>query len=139
MEPGCRFPDSCLARLREVACRSACLAAIYALPLEQTQDCDLVALFAQHAAWPERLDLELGVGEALGVDGLELIDLRRMPLVSRYAVVNQGDLLYVGCPDLLAEFIEQTIARYLAFYPLLEALYWRAETSPAAEDLPQTV
>jgi hypothetical protein len=34
----------------------------------------------------------------------------------------------------LAVFIEETIARYSAFYPLLEALYWRVETNPLAED-----
>ena len=30
--------------------------------------------------------------------------------------------------------IEETIARYSAFYPLLEALYWKVETRPLAED-----
>jgi hypothetical protein len=138
MKPGCRFPESRLARLRELACSSACLAALYTLPREPGDECNLIALFADDSAWSERLDLELAMAEALGVEGLELTDLRRMPLVSRYAVVARADLLYVGRPELLAPFIEQTTARYQAFYPLLEALYWKAEATPQPGDMDET-
>ena len=68
-------------------------------------------------------------------DGVELIDLKRMPLVFRFGVVNEGEPIYVGQPDVLANFIEETIARYSAFYPLLEALYWKVETRPVPEDM----
>ena len=50
-------------------------------------------------------------------------------------VLRHGAPVYVGQPDRLAIFVEQTIARYSAFYPLLEALYWRVETGPLTEDL----
>jgi hypothetical protein len=76
----------------------------------------------------------MAVAQSLGVEGVELTDLRRMPLVSRFGVVNEGEPVYVGYPDILAEFIEETIARYSAFYPLLEALYWKVETSARPED-----
>jgi hypothetical protein len=29
------------------------------------------------------------------------------------------------------------VVRYAAFYPLLEALYWKVETAPLAEDMLQ--
>ena len=69
------------------------------------------------------------------LDRVELINLRRMPLVSRYSVINQGEPIYVGHPETLAIFIEETIVRYSSYYPLLEALYWTIETKPLAEDL----
>jgi hypothetical protein len=78
--------------------------------------------------------LELAVANALGLEGVELINLRRMPLISRYDVINRGEPVYVGEPEMLAVFIEQTIVRYSAFYPLLEALYWKVETKPLVED-----
>ena len=71
----------------------------------------------------------------LEMEGVELIDLRRMPLIFRFGVVNEGDPIYVGQPDALAQFIEETMARYSAFYPLLEALYWQVETNPLPEDM----
>jgi hypothetical protein len=116
-------------RLREVGCAEPCLAALYAFGLEGTGEGNLAALFSAGADRSALLDLELSVGKALGMAGVELLDLRRMPLVSRYRVISQGQPLYVGQPDVLAEFIEHTIARYAAFYPLLEALYWKVETS----------
>jgi hypothetical protein len=110
------------------------LAALYAFGLESGGEGQLAALFSKDADQSVRLDLELSVGRALGIAALELLDLRRMPLVSRYRVINQGQPLYVGQPDVLAEFIEDTIARYAAFYPLLEALYWKVEMMREAQD-----
>jgi hypothetical protein len=75
------------------------------------------------------------VGKALGLEGTEVVDLRRMPLVTRFDVVNRGEPLFVGQPEALAIFIEETIVRYSAFYPLLEALYWQVETGPLSEDM----
>ena len=136
MEPGYPFPESKLARLRNVGCKEPRLVAIYVLKgLRRLDGCDLAALFSETPAWPDRLDLELAVADALGVEGVELIDLRRMPLVFRFDVLNRGDAIYVGQPDGLVMFIEETIARYSAFYPLLEALYWKVETKPLAEDM----
>jgi hypothetical protein len=112
-----------------VGCAEPCLAAVYAFGLEGTGEGNLAALFSEDADRSAVLDLELSVGKALGMAGVELLDLRRMPLVSRYRVISQGQPLYVGQPDVLAEFIEHTIARYAAFYPLLEALYWKVETT----------
>jgi hypothetical protein len=60
-----------------------------------------------------------------------------MPLISRYDVVNRGEPIYVGEPEVLAIFIEETVVRYSAFYPLLEALYWKVETRPLAADMLQ--
>ena len=79
-------------------------------------------------------DLELAVAQALEMERVELINLRRMALISRYDVVNRGEPIYVGDPEALSIFIEETIARYSAFYPVLEALYWRVETKPLASD-----
>jgi len=135
MKPGCAFPDDKLARLREVVCTDPCLAALYVFGLQRAGDCDLAALFTEALSWSDRLDLELAVAKCLELDGVELLDLRRMPLVVRFGVVNQGDPIYVGQPDVLAQFIEETIARYSAFYPLLEALYWEVETNPLPEDM----
>ena len=75
------------------------------------------------------------MAKAMEQEGVELIDLRRMPLVLRFRVVDEGEPIYVGQPDVLANFIEETIARYSAFYPLLEALYWKVETRPLPEDM----
>ncbi len=134
MKPGCSFPESDLARLRQVVSEEPRLAALYVFGLRREGDCDLAALFTKKLSWPERLDLEMAVAEALDLEGVELSDLRRMPLVFRYGVLNEGEPIYVGQPEALAVFIEQTIARYSAFYPLLEALYWKVETKPLAED-----
>jgi hypothetical protein len=134
MKPGGSFPESNLARLRRVASAEPRLAALYVFGLRREGDCDLAALFSQKLSWPERLDLELAVADALDLEGVELVDLRRMPLVFRFGVLNEGEPLYVGQPEIVAIFIEQTIARYSAFYPLLEALYWKVETKPLAED-----
>jgi hypothetical protein len=123
-----------LAKLRKLCSEQTCLAAIYAFGLGKSGDCDLAVLFSEPPAWADRLEAELAVAEALGVEGVELTDLRRMPLVSRFGVVNEGEPVYVGHPDVLAEFIEETIARYSAFYPLLEALYWKVETAARPED-----
>ena len=138
MKPGCAFPEDNLARLRDVACKDPCLAALYLFGLQRDGDCDLAALFTETPSWSDRLDLELAVAESLEIDGVELLDLRRMPLVLRFGVVNQGEPIYVGQPDILAKFIEETIARYSAFYPLLEALYWEVETNPLPEDMLDT-
>jgi hypothetical protein len=134
MKRGPCFPEARLAELGAVCQGELCLAALYAFDLGRGNECNVAAVFTETPPWPERLELELAVAKALGLDRVELIDLRRMPLVSRYDVINRGEPIYVGQPETLAVFIEETIARYLAFYPLLEALYWRVETSPLAED-----
>jgi hypothetical protein len=135
MNTGCSFPESNLARLRQVGCKEPRLAAIYVVgEPDRSGGCDLAALFTEPPPWPGRLELELDVADALGLDRVELIDLRRMSLVFRFGVVDRGELLYIGQPDALATFIEDTIVRYSAFYPLLEALYWKVETAPLAED-----
>ncbi len=134
MKPGRSFSESQLAHLREVCGREPRLAAIYAFGVRQAGDCDLAALFTETLSWPERLDLELAVARALEMEGVELVNLRRMPLVLRFGVVNEGEPLYVGQPEVLAVFIEETIVRYSAFYPLLEALYWKVETGPLVGD-----
>lgn len=135
MEPGSCFAKDKLERLREVVSTESRLAAIYVFGLRRSGDCDLAALFIEPLSWPERLDLELAVNRTLGLEGAELVDLRRMPLVFRFGVVEQGEPIYVGRPEVMAEFIEETIARYSAFYPLLEALYWKVETKPLREDM----
>ena len=129
------FPESKLANLRAVCRHEPCVAAVYAFDLGRGSDCNLAAVYSETPPWPERLELEMAVARALDLDGVELIDLRRMPLITRYDVVNRGQPVYVGEPEVLAIFIEETIVRYSAFYPLLEALYWRVETRPLAEDM----
>lgn len=128
------FSKAQLARVRAVCQGEPRIAALYAIDLDGRGDYRLAALFAETPAWPERLDLEMAVTQALGLEATEVIDLRRMPLVFRYNAVKQGQPIYIGEPDRLAVFIELTIARYAAFYPLLEALYWRVETGPLTED-----
>jgi hypothetical protein len=135
MEPGQCFSEEKLACLSEVGRKEACLAAVYAFDQRQHGDCNLAALYTETPAWADRLDLELAMAEALGLERVQLFDLRRMPLVSRFGVVNEGEPLFVGQPEALAVFIEETLVRYSAFYPLLEALYWRVETRPLAEDM----
>lgn len=135
MDAGITFSDSSLARLRDVVSKEPGLVAIYLVgDLRREGGYDLAALFSESIPWPDRLDLELAVADALGADRIELINLRRMALVFRFGVVRQGDLIYVGQPDALAKFIEETVSRYSAFYPLLEALYWKVEASPLPED-----
>jgi hypothetical protein len=137
MKPGCSFPESNLARLREVGCQEPRLAAIYVVgEPDQSGGCDLAALFTESPPWPGRVELELDIADALDLDRVELIDLRRMSLVFRFGVVDRSGLLYIGQPDELAKFIEDTIVRYSAYYPLLEALYWKVETTSAADDPP---
>jgi hypothetical protein len=134
MEPGQCFSDTKLAQLRK-ACREApAMAALYAFDLRGRGECNLAALFTETPDWPERLELEMAVAKALDLQGIELINLRRMPLVGRFNVVDQGEPLYVGHPEVLAVFIEETVVRYSAFYPLLEALYWKVETKPLVAD-----
>lgn len=134
MKTGPCFPEARLAELETVCQGEPCLAALYAFDLGRGSECNVAAVFTETPPWPERLELELAVAKALGLERVELIDLRRMSLVSRYDVINRGEPIYVGQPEVLAVFIEETIARYSAFYPLLEALYWRVETNPLAED-----
>jgi hypothetical protein len=134
MKRGCSFPKQNLDRLRQVASGEPRLAALYVFGLQREGDCDLAALFTEAMPWPERLDLEMAIAAALDLEGVELVNLRRMPLVLRFGVINEGDPLYVGHPETLAMFIEHTIARYSSFYPLLEALYWKVETGPLADD-----
>lgn len=135
MKRRCPYSDERLVALREVCRGEPRLAALYAFGLRRKLDCDLAALFTEHLPWSDRLELELAVAEALGLESAELIDLGRMPLVFRFGVVDEGDPVYVGQPDRLAIFIEQTIARYSSFYPLLEALYWKVETGPLSSDM----
>lgn len=130
MKPGSCFSESNLARLREVCRQEPRLVALYAFDLRGSGDYNLAALFTKTPSWPERLDLEVAVAKALELEGIELINLRRMPLVARYDVVNRGEPIYVGQPEDLAIFIEETVVRYSAYYPLLEALYWKVETGP---------
>jgi hypothetical protein len=135
MDSGICFSETKLARLRKVCYKEPRLVSVYAFDLRGRGDCNLAALFAETPPWPERLELEMAAARALGLEGVELIDLRRMPLVFRFGVVNKGTPIYVGQPESLAVFIEQTVVRYSAFYPLLEALYWKVETKPLAEDM----
>jgi hypothetical protein len=135
METGQPFSQSELIQLRAVCCQEPRLAALYAFDLLRSGECNLAALFTEPPSWPDRLDLELKVARALNLEGIELINLRRMPLVVRYDVMNRGETIYVGRPEALAAFIEETIVRYSAFYPLLEALYWQVETKPLAQDM----
>ena len=134
MRSGCEFPERNLGQLRKVGHEESCLAAIYAFGLRPSGGCELAVLYSDTPAWSNRLDLEMAVAKALELEGVELIDLRRMPLVFRFGVVNHGEPIFVGQPDVLAQFIEETIARYSAFYPLLEALYWKTESRPVPED-----
>jgi hypothetical protein len=135
METGACFPESKLAQLRKVCRGEARVAALYAFDLGRAGDCNLAALFTKTLPWSERLDLELALANILELERVELINLRRMPLISRYDVVNRGEPIYVGQPEQLAIFIEETIVRYSAFYPLLEALYWHIEARPLPEDM----
>jgi hypothetical protein len=134
MEGGRSFPDAKLAQLREVCQDEPRLAALYAFDLRRSGDCNLAAIYTETPDWSGRLDLELALGKCLELEGVELIHLRRMPLITRFDVLNRGDPIYVGNPEVLAVFIEETIVRYSAFYPLLEALYWKVETKPLSED-----
>ncbi len=135
MKPRCDFSESKLATMQQQVRMEPRLVALYALGLHRPGDCDLAALFTETPSWPERLDLELMVARSLELDGVELVDLRRMPLAFRFWVLNHGEPIYVGKPHALARFVEETVARYSAFYPLLEALYWKVETGPLAEDM----
>ena len=134
METGPCFSEALLANLRAVCKEQPDLVAVYAFDLHGSGDCNLAAIFTHTPPWPERLELELAVARALDLDSAELIGLRRMPLISRYDVINRGEPIYVGRPEALAVFIEDTIVRYQAYYPLLEALYWKVETKPLSED-----
>lgn len=137
MGTGACFPESGLKKLREVCQQNPRVAALYAFDLRRSGECNVAAVFTETPPWPERLELELAVARALDMDGVELIDLKRMPLISRYDVINRGEPIYVGKPEMLAIFIEETVVRYSAFYPLLEALYWKVETKPLAADMLQ--
>jgi hypothetical protein len=129
------LPKEKLAAMKEAVQVEPRLAAVYVFGMYQPGDCDMAALYIETPSWPERLDLELMVARSLGLEGVQLIDLRRMPLAFRHWVINNAQLVYVGQPQVLAVFIEETIARYAAFYPLLETLYWKVETGPLAEDM----
>lgn len=129
------FSESRLKQLREICGQESRVSALYAFDLQRSGECNVAAIFTETPPWPERLELELSVARALGMERVEIIDLRRMPLISRYDVVNRGEPIYVGDPEVLAIFIEETVVRYSAFYPLLEALYWRVETGPLAADM----
>lgn len=132
------FPDSMLKELQDACQQDPRVAALYAFDLRRSGECNVAAVFTETPPWPERLELELVVARALDMERVELINLRRMALISRYDVVNRGEPIYVGDPEALAIFIEETVVRYSAFYPLLEALYWKVETRPLAADmLPQ--
>ena len=135
METGPCFPEAKLAELETECQGEPCLAALYAFDLGRGDECNVAAVFTETPPWPERLKLEMAVANALDMEGVELINLRRMPLVSRYDVLNRGQPIYIGQPEMVAVFIEETIVRYSAFYPLLEALYWKVETKPLAEDM----
>jgi hypothetical protein len=138
MGTGSCFPESILEELRAICAQDARVSALYAFDLRDSGECNVAAVFTETPPWPERLELELAVAKALEMERVELINLRRMPLISRYDVVNRGEPIYVGSPEVLSVFIEETIARYSAFYPLLEALYWKVETKPLKSDmLPQ--
>jgi len=137
MGTGACFPESSLKKLREVCQQNPRVAALYAFDLHRSGECNVAAVFTETPPWPERLELELAAARALDMDGVELIDLKRMPLISRYDVINRGEPIYVGKPEMLAIFIEETVVRYSAFYPLLEALYWKVETKPLAADMLQ--
>lgn len=134
MEQCLMFSATDLARLRERCRAEPRLAALYAFDLEGTGDCQVAALFTEPPPWQERLDLELVVAEALELEGIELIEMRRMPLLFRFDVLKRGELLFVGNPEALAIFVEETVVRYSAYYPLLEALYWKVQTRPLVED-----
>ncbi len=128
------FAEAELDRLRRACQGESRLVALYAFALRRGHDCDLAALFTETPPWPQRLELEMAVARALSLESVELMDLRRMPLVTRFNVINRGEPIYVGQPEKLALFIEETIVRYSSFYPLLEALYWKVETGPLHEE-----
>lgn len=134
MKPGPLFSESILARVREVCRAEPRVAALYAFDPEATGDCQLAALYTKSPPWPDRLELEMAVAESLALEGVELIDLKRMPLLFRFDVLKRGEPLFVGNPERLAIFVEETVVRYSAFYPLLEALYWSVTTRPLVED-----
>lgn len=136
MATGCSIPDDKLVLLREVLSDEPRLAAVYVAGEHGTDTCDLAALLTGTLPWSRRLELELAAAGVLGLERVELADLRRMPLVHRFRVLQRDHLIYVGQPEKLAQFMEDTIARYTAFYPLLEALYWKAEVNPMADDQP---
>jgi hypothetical protein len=137
MGTGSCFPESKLMQLRDVCHQDPRVAVLYAFDLRRSGECNVAVVYTETPPWSDRLDLELAVARALGMERVELINLRRMPLISRYDVVNRGEPIYVGDPEVLAIFIEETIVRYSAFYPLLEALYWKVETKPLAADMLQ--
>lgn len=134
MKPDLLFSDDVLARVRKVCRAQPRVAALYAFDPEGTGDYQVAALYGGVLSWSDRLDLEMAVAQALELEGVEIIDLRRMPLVFRYDVLKRGEPLFAGHPEKLAIFIEETVVRYSSYYPLLEALYWTVQTRPLAED-----
>lgn len=134
MKPDLMFPEDVLARVREACRAEPRVAALYAFDPEETGDHQVAALYSGTLSWADRLDLEMAIARALDLENIEMIDLRRMPLVFRFDVLKRGEPLFVGQPEKLAIFIEETVVRYSSYYPLLEALYWTVQTRPLAED-----
>jgi len=134
MKPGLMFPKDNLARVRETCRAEPRVAALYAFDPEGAGDYQVAALYAGTLAWSDRLDLEMALAQVLELEGIEIIDLRRMPLVFRFDVLKRGEPLFVGNPEKLAIFIEETVVRYSSYYPLLEALYWTVQTRHTVKD-----
>ncbi len=84
-------------------------------------DIDLGVLFDRELTFKEELAFEVVVSEMLGIDDVDVLDVRRANLLFRFRVIA-GELLYERDYERVSDFIERTLIEYRDFEPRAQAM-----------------
>jgi len=84
-------------------------------------DVDLGIVFKEAIPLDDELVLAADIDSVLPGTRVDVVNMNRARLPLRHRILRTGILLFERCPDRLADFVEDTILRYIDFAPDLEA------------------
>ncbi|OGO40096.1 MAG: hypothetical protein A2Z04_03585 [Chloroflexi bacterium RBG_16_57_9] len=84
-------------------------------------DVDLGIVFAEDIPLDDELAIAMDIDAALSGIRVDVVNMNRARLPLRHRILRMGILLFERHPDRVADFIEDTILRYIDFAPDLEA------------------
>jgi predicted nucleotidyltransferase len=80
-----------------------------------SSDIDIALLLDEDISLMEELAISAELSVLLGRDDIDLVLLRQAPVNVAYRALATGDIIYSRDPELVADFVEETLNRYLDF------------------------
>ncbi len=83
--------------------------------MHSCSDIDIAVLLAEDISLMEELAMSAELSVLLGRDDIDLVLLRHAPVNVAYRALATGDVIYSRDPETVADFVEETLNRYLDF------------------------